>query len=71
MTQPAAASDLDTAPQPGDAALLLRAALAAAGRHRMQRWRDDFDWARPVVERLRGAHAGLEQVFDQVYPSGP
>ena len=26
-----------------------------------------FDWAKAVVDRLRGTHAGLEQLFDEAY----
>ncbi|TVQ88481.1 MAG: bifunctional (p)ppGpp synthetase/guanosine-3',5'-bis(diphosphate) 3'-pyrophosphohydrolase [Chromatiaceae bacterium] len=31
------------------------------------RRREYCDWARAVVERLRGTHAGLEALFDQAY----
>jgi guanosine-3',5'-bis(diphosphate) 3'-pyrophosphohydrolase len=37
----------------------------------LQRRRDYFDWARSVVDRLRGAHAGLERVFDGIYADRP
>lgn len=29
-----------------------------------------FDWAKAVVDELRGAHPGLEALFDQVYRGG-
>jgi guanosine-3',5'-bis(diphosphate) 3'-pyrophosphohydrolase len=30
-----------------------------------------FDWARAVVDGLRGAHPGLEHFFDQAYAARP
>ena len=30
-----------------------------------------FDWARQVVDRMRGAHAGLEATFDAAYAQRP
>jgi len=30
-----------------------------------------FDWARQVVDRMRGAHAGLEATFDAAYARRP
>jgi guanosine-3',5'-bis(diphosphate) 3'-pyrophosphohydrolase len=30
-----------------------------------------FDWAKEVVDRLRGVHAGLEAVFDRAYAQRP
>jgi guanosine-3',5'-bis(diphosphate) 3'-pyrophosphohydrolase len=30
-----------------------------------------FDWAKEVIDGLRGMHAGLEQVFDEVYRQRP
>lgn len=30
-----------------------------------------FDWAKDVVDALRGAHAELEAIFDQVYAARP
>ena len=30
-----------------------------------------FDWARQVVDRMRGAHAGLEATFDTAYARRP
>lgn len=37
----------------------------------LERRREYFDWARQVVDRLRGAHPRLEQVFDAVYAARP
>lgn len=34
------------------------------------RKREYFDWAKRVVDNLRGAHAGLEALFDAVYRRG-
>src|SRR5437879_9550762 len=34
-----------------------------------QRRREYFDWARRVVDGVRGAHAGLEKAFDAAYRS--
>lgn len=34
------------------------------------RKREYFDWAKRVVDNLRGAHAGLEALFDEVYRRG-
>ena len=33
----------------------------------LQRRREYFDWAKRVVEGLRGVHAGLEAAFDAAY----
>jgi guanosine-3',5'-bis(diphosphate) 3'-pyrophosphohydrolase len=30
-----------------------------------------FDWAREVVDRIRGTHAGLEALFDAAYVRRP
>jgi GTP diphosphokinase / guanosine-3',5'-bis(diphosphate) 3'-diphosphatase len=30
-----------------------------------------FDWAKQVVDRLRGVHPGLEAVFDAAFAAGP
>ena len=30
-----------------------------------------FDWAREVIDGLRGMHPGLEAVFDETYRAGP
>ncbi len=37
----------------------------------LQRRRDYFDWAKRVIERLRGAHAPLEAIFDREYANRP
>jgi guanosine-3',5'-bis(diphosphate) 3'-pyrophosphohydrolase len=37
----------------------------------LERRREYFDWARQVVDELRGAHAALEAVFDQAYAARP
>lgn len=39
-------------------------------------WSDDrrreyFDWAKSVIDRLRGVHPGLEAVFDEAYRARP
>lgn len=39
-------------------------------------WSDDrrreyFDWAKSVIDRLRGVHPGLEAVFDEAYLARP
>ncbi len=36
-----------------------------------ERKRDYFDWARSVVDGLRGTHATLEQLFDTAYARRP
>lgn len=36
-----------------------------------ERRREYFDWARAVVERLRGTHAGLEALFDEACARRP
>ncbi len=36
-----------------------------------QRRREYFDWARRVVDGVRGAHAGLEKAFDAAYARRP
>ncbi|MGA7801254.1 MAG: phosphohydrolase, partial [Gammaproteobacteria bacterium] len=30
-----------------------------------------FDWAKAVVDRIRGTHPGLEQLFDAAYAQRP
>lgn len=35
-----------------------------------QRKREYFDWAKAVVDGLRGTHAGLEQLFDAAWRAG-
>lgn len=37
----------------------------------LERQQAYFDWAREVVERMRGTHAGLEALFDAVYAQRP
>ena len=37
----------------------------------LHRRRAYFDWAREVIDCLRGAHAGLEAVFDAAYANRP
>jgi guanosine-3',5'-bis(diphosphate) 3'-pyrophosphohydrolase len=35
------------------------------------RSREYFEWAKRVIDGLRGAHARLEAVFDKIYEKGP
>jgi GTP diphosphokinase / guanosine-3',5'-bis(diphosphate) 3'-diphosphatase len=35
------------------------------------RRREYFDWAKSVVDRLRGAHPGLEAAFDAAHANKP
>jgi guanosine-3',5'-bis(diphosphate) 3'-pyrophosphohydrolase len=37
----------------------------------LERKREYFDWAKEVVDRLRGTHAELERRFDEVYALKP
>jgi guanosine-3',5'-bis(diphosphate) 3'-pyrophosphohydrolase len=37
----------------------------------LERRQEYFDWARRVVERLRGVHPGLEARFDEIYARRP
>ena len=37
----------------------------------LQRKRDYFDWAKAVVDGLRGSHPRLEAIFDEVYKARP
>jgi GTP diphosphokinase / guanosine-3',5'-bis(diphosphate) 3'-diphosphatase len=37
----------------------------------LERRREYFDWAKQVVDQIRGTHAGLEQEFDQAYAERP
>ena len=37
----------------------------------LARRQEYFDWAKQVIDRLRGAHAGLEAAFDDAYSRKP
>ena len=37
----------------------------------MRRRREYFDWAKQVVDGLRGVHPELERIFDQAYSKKP
>ncbi len=37
----------------------------------LQRRREYFEWAKQVIDRLRGSHAGLEAAFDAAYLHKP
>jgi len=37
----------------------------------LQRRREYFEWAAQVVDRIRGTHTGLEQIFDAAYSRIP
>jgi guanosine-3',5'-bis(diphosphate) 3'-pyrophosphohydrolase len=37
----------------------------------LERKQEYFDWAKAVVDGLRGVHAGLEQIFDAAYQARP
>lgn len=37
----------------------------------LTRKREYFDWAKAVVDNLRGAHPGLESIFDESYRNRP
>lgn len=37
----------------------------------LERRQDYFDWSKKVVDRMRGAHPKLEQLFDETYRSRP
>ena len=37
----------------------------------VDRKREYFDWAKSVVDRLRGVHPGLEHLFDKAYEGRP
>jgi guanosine-3',5'-bis(diphosphate) 3'-pyrophosphohydrolase len=37
----------------------------------LARRREDFDWAKRVVDRLRGVHPRLEAIFDEAYSRRP
>lgn len=36
----------------------------------LERKREYFDWAKAVVNQLRGVHPGLEKLFDEAYSAG-
>lgn len=37
----------------------------------LQRRQAYFEWARKVIDQLRGAHPGLEVIFDEIYKRAP
>jgi guanosine-3',5'-bis(diphosphate) 3'-pyrophosphohydrolase len=37
----------------------------------LERRREYFDWAKQVVDRMRGTHRGLERLFDEAYARRP
>jgi guanosine-3',5'-bis(diphosphate) 3'-pyrophosphohydrolase len=37
----------------------------------IERRREYFDWGKRVIDRLRGVHPGLEQLFDEAYAERP
>ena len=37
----------------------------------LERKREYYDWAKQVIDRLRGVHRGLETVFDRAYANRP
>ena len=37
----------------------------------LERKRGYFDWAKEVIDQLRGVHPGLEVLFDQAYSMRP
>jgi guanosine-3',5'-bis(diphosphate) 3'-pyrophosphohydrolase len=37
----------------------------------LRRRQEYFDWAKAVIDQLRGAHPGLEHIFDQAYRERP
>jgi guanosine-3',5'-bis(diphosphate) 3'-pyrophosphohydrolase len=37
----------------------------------LERRREYFDWAKAVVDRLRGVHPGLEAIFDEAFATRP
>jgi guanosine-3',5'-bis(diphosphate) 3'-pyrophosphohydrolase len=37
----------------------------------LQRKREYFDWAKRVIDKLRGVHPGLEAIFDREYANRP
>ena len=37
----------------------------------LERRQEYFDWAKQVIDALRGTHLGLEKLFDQAYQKRP
>jgi guanosine-3',5'-bis(diphosphate) 3'-pyrophosphohydrolase len=37
----------------------------------LERRQEYFDWAKKVIDQLRGVHPGLEKIFDQAYSKRP
>jgi guanosine-3',5'-bis(diphosphate) 3'-pyrophosphohydrolase len=37
----------------------------------LERRREYFDWAKQVIDQLRGVHSGLEVLFDKAYSMRP
>jgi len=37
----------------------------------LQRKREYFDWAKEVIDQLRGTHVGLEALFDEIHTQKP
>jgi guanosine-3',5'-bis(diphosphate) 3'-pyrophosphohydrolase len=37
----------------------------------LARQQEYFDWARAVIDRIRGTHEGLERLFDEAYAGRP
>ena len=37
----------------------------------LDRRREYFDWAKAVIDRLRGVHGPLEAIFDEAYARRP
>jgi guanosine-3',5'-bis(diphosphate) 3'-pyrophosphohydrolase len=37
----------------------------------LERRQEYFDWARKVIDQLRGSHSGLETLFDDIYARRP
>ena len=37
----------------------------------LERRRDYFEWAKAVIDGLRGAHPALERLFDEAYRAKP
>jgi GTP diphosphokinase / guanosine-3',5'-bis(diphosphate) 3'-diphosphatase len=45
-------------------------AAAPPAKWTVERKREYLEWAKAVVDRVRGTHAGLEAIFDDVYTKG-